>query len=220
MGSLLFWNTCWGRWTPPGGQIRGTSLFFFLFHLSSWPSYTIPFSQCLYRLTSWLFPSLMAALCLLLKPLNGRVPQTSEHLFSSPSTHVPQTWNSIAILMILQLICPAQIASLDSRYASHMTSPLRCFAGIPCLPCPKPNSWFPQSLRSLTLPLVFPISVHGLPFTQGPKPEICMSLFDHSLWLKIQVPFMAVKALHDLSRVYFSNFISCCDPFSHHSPAT
>lgn len=53
-----------------------------------------------------------------------------------------------------QLICPAWIMSLDSRHASHLTSPFRRFTGISHLTCPKLNSWFPHSFRNLNLPLV------------------------------------------------------------------
>lgn len=74
--------------------------------------------------------------------------------------------------MTLQCLCPAQIVSLHSTHASHSASPLRCFVDIPCFTCPKPSPWFPHSLRSLCLPWVFPISVHGIPSIQGPKPAI------------------------------------------------
>ena len=74
--------------------------------------------------------------------------------------------------MTFQFLCPAQIVSLRSTHASHSACPLRCFVDIPCFTCPKLSPWFPHSLRSLCLPWVFPISVHGIPSIQGPKPAI------------------------------------------------
>ena len=74
--------------------------------------------------------------------------------------------------MTLQFLCPAQIVSLRSTHAFHSACPLRCFVDNPCFMYPKPNPWFPHSLGSLCLPWVFPISVHGIPSIQGPKPAI------------------------------------------------
>lgn len=163
-----------GCWTPPGCLIRRTSLLFprspacglhkpFPFLESVWTHPPASPASWLLFISYWnlyMREFLRHLRTFFLLPL---------HMFPKPEMPL------MCLLMILQLICAAQIVSLHSRHAFHLTSPLRCFTGIPCSPCPKLNSWFPHSLRRLHLPLVFPISISGLPSTQGPKPEICKS---------------------------------------------
>lgn len=122
-----------------------------------------------HRTPLWLSPSLMTALCFLLKPQNLRAPWASENLFFS-FTFIPQTWHSIDGLTTRQFVRPAQIVSLDSRHASHLASPLRCSTGDLMLNISKTELDFLMASETLVFPWCF-LS------TQGPRPEVWKSLF-------------------------------------------
>lgn len=154
----LLKHTCRGHGAPQAARFRGRLCSF----SRSTSRDPVPFLRVSAGSPSWLSPSLIVSY------YNLYVLEFLRHLrnfFFLPLYMFPKPEVLLITLMTLQLVYPAWIVSLDSRRASHFSSPTQMFHRHPILNMPKT----PHSTGNLHLPLVSPISINDLPATKDPS---------------------------------------------------